>query len=258
MGMKAGAAMTCGDHGEALRKEPTSYRQQTEDSGTTIPTQTPNSGLLLCKSKENLLCLISVLVVRILWSTAKQILQAYRQSELSHLPSKSGMESLEKVSKVRRSFPSLDPLRLCLCFLRKKDLRAAADSVFEALLSSLTSDMLSLLENSWSILQPQGMAELGRAHLLLSPHPHPLPLRRARAGSPSSANTPMQASWAFHPPMPRRSPGNTAVGQLSEQAISMFRWHQRTRTAFTWRHCKLCALPQRNGAPMHTVARMSC
>lgn len=86
----------------------------------------------------------------------------------SHLPSKNGMESLEKVSKARRSFPSLDPLRLCLCFLRKKDLRAAADSVFAALLSPLTSDMLSLLENSWSILQSQGSVVLARA---LGPSP---------------------------------------------------------------------------------------
>lgn len=71
-----------------------------------------------------------------------------------HLPSKSGMESLEKVSRASRSLPSLEPLRLCLCFLRKKERRAAADSVF-AVLSSLTSDMLSLLENSWSILQSE-------------------------------------------------------------------------------------------------------
>lgn len=119
--------------------------------------------------------------MRLLWSTTNLILRAWWRSQPSHLPSKSGMESLEKVSKARRSFPSLDPLRLCLCFLRKKDLRAAAESVFAAL-SSLTSDMLSLRENSWSILRTKSTAELGRAqepapaqlpHQQGEPEPHP-------------------------------------------------------------------------------------
>lgn len=106
------------------------------------------------------------------------------------------MESLEKVSKARRSFPSLDPLRLCLCFLRKKDLRAAAESVFAALFSSLTSDMLSLRENSWSILKTrvQQCWEGPRDHRL-SPCP-PAP-RRVNAGAPGSPTTPCRLPGHF-------------------------------------------------------------
>ena len=150
------------------------------------PSQPRHTFLDQLRLKKANLCLVQVTAVRLLRSTANLSLTACWRSQLSHLPSKSGMESLEKVSKARRSFPSLDPLRLCLCFLRKKDLRAAAESVFAALLSSLTSDMLSLRENSWSILKTrEQQCWEGRTDHRLSPCPPAA--RRVKAGAPGSS-----------------------------------------------------------------------
>lgn len=135
------------------------------------------------------------------------------------------MESLEKVSKARRSFPSLDPLRLCLCFLRKKDLRAAADSVFAALLSSLTSDMLSLLENSWSILQSQGTVVLGRAIGTISCMPCPWREQELGLHAPPYSSVGHMATSPTHAtkdPWNHRFGGNTNTSTRGKLSAGQF------------------------------------
>ncbi len=60
-------------------------------------------------------------------------------------PSVMGKESVLIASRAIRSFPSLDPLRLCFSLRRKNDLLAAADRVLLVPLSSFMSAMQCLL-----------------------------------------------------------------------------------------------------------------
>lgn len=57
------------------------------------------------------------------------LLQQHRTSKPLIAPSRKGIESVLMVSRATISLLSLELLRLCFCFLLKKDLRAAAESV---------------------------------------------------------------------------------------------------------------------------------
>lgn len=84
-----------------------------------------------------------------------------------------GKESAPRASRAVRSFPSLDPLRLCFSLRRKKDLRAAADRVLLVPLSSFRSAMPCLLQNSWSILTHTELKTKTQTSVVMEPRLRP-------------------------------------------------------------------------------------